>query len=281
MRALFGLTVAALSELRAKVLPERLQRRPAAPARRPGRQRAVGGGRHRGLNPSQEVRLTWISLRPNVAPAGGGELFGVSADPSENPFPEGVFGLREVWPAQGWDAEKRGKKGEPSWSPDQGERGLFDRFASPGRRPSRPQRQTRGYAGQKKRHPLNSQGVTDAKGAMLDLDPGQRGPTADKRVDEQRTVEAHSPHARRPGDWAYQGMVGGSGPPKQPQGGQLTDEQRAEHRQLAALRVHVAHGMRRLTGWRIVRADYRLALGLFPLIASTVVGLVPLVRLVG
>ena len=41
------------------------------------------------------------------------------------------------------------------------------------------------------------------------------------------------------------------------------------------------HGIRRIKGWHILRHDYRIALGLCPLIASTIVGLVHLVRIVG
>ena len=70
-------------------------------------------------------------------------------------------------------------------------------------------------------------------------------------------------------------------PHKKPKGGDLTDEQRAEKRRLASVRVPVEHGIRRIKGWRSVRDDSRIALGLFPLIASTVVGLVQLMRIVG
>jgi len=281
MRALFGLTVAALSDLLAKVLPELLRRRQAERVRRPGRQRAVGGGRCRRLKPSQEVLLTLIYLRHTVAHAVVGALFGVSADTSENTFHEVVFVLRDVCPAERWDAEKQWKKGEPSWTPDTVERALIDSFESPVRRPSLPARQKRVYSGKKKRHTLKTQVVTDAGGEILDIDPGHRGPTADKRLYEQSTVEEHYPQAAKQGDLAYQGIAGVEVPYKKPRGGHLTEEQRAEHRRLAAVRVHVEHGIRRLKGWRIVRDDYRIALGLFPLIASTVVGLVQLLRIVG
>jgi len=281
VRALLGLTVAALSELLAKVLPELLRRRQAERIRRPDRQRAVGGGRRRQLKPYQEVLLTLIYLRHNVAHAVVGELFGVSADTSENTFHEVVFVLRDVCPAQRWDAEKKWKKREPSWTPDTVERALIDSFESPVRRPSHQALQKRVYSGKKKRHTLKSQVVTDTTGEILDLDAGHRGPTADKRVYEQSTVEAHYPNTQKQGDLAYQGIAGVSVPHKKPKGGRLTEEQRAENRRLAAVRVHVEHGIRRIKGWRIVRDDYRLALGLFPLIASTVVGLVQLIRIVG
>jgi hypothetical protein len=281
VRALFGLTVGALSELLAKALPELVRRRQAERSQRPDRRRAVGAGRHRHLKPYQEVLLTLVYLRHNVAHAVVGELFGVSTDTSENTFHEVVFLLRDVCPAQRWNAEKRWKKNEPSWTPDEVERVLIDRFESPVRRPSLPERQKRVYSGKKKRHTLKSQVVTDAKGEILDLDPGHRGPTADKRLYEQSTVEEYYPNAQKQGDLAYQGITGVSVPHKQPKGGRLTEEQREENRRLAAVRVHVEHGIRRIKGWRIVRDDYRIALGLFPLIASTVVGLVQLVRIVG
>jgi len=280
VRVLFGLTLVALSELLAKVLPELVRRRQAERVRRPDRQRAVGGGRRRRLKPYQEVLLTLVYLRHNVAHAVVGELFGVSADTAENTFHEVVFVLRDVCPARRWDAEKRWKKNEPSWTPDEVERVLIDSFESPVRRPSLPERQKRVYSGKKKRHTLKSQVVTDAKGEILDLDSGHRGPTADKRLYEQSTVEEHYPRAQKQGDLAYQGIAGVSVPHQKPKGRHLTEEQRVENRRLAAVRVHVEHGIRRIKGWRIVRDDYRIALGLFPLIASTVVGLVQLVRIV-
>ena len=281
VRALFGLTVVALSELLAQALPELVRRRQVERTQRPERRRAVGGGRRRRLKPYHEVWLTLVYLRHNVAHAVVGEVFGVSTDTSENTFHEVVFVLRDLCPAQRWNAEKRWKKNEPSWTPDKVERVLIDSFESPVRRPSLPARQKRVYSGKKKRHTLKSQVVTDAKGEILALDPGPRGPTADKCLYEQSPVEAHYPSAQKQGDLAYQGIAGVSVPHKQPKGGHLTEEHRAENRRLAAVRVQVEHGSRRIKGWRIVRDDYRVALGLFPLIASTVVGLVQLVRIVG
>jgi len=281
VRALFGVTLKALGELLTKVLPELLRRRQAAHAKRPDRRRAVGGGRQRRLKPYQEVLLTLVYLRHNVAHAVVGEVFGVSADTSENTFHEVVFILREICPANRWDAEKKWKRGEPEWTPDTVERALIDSFESPVRRPSLPMQQKRVYSGKKKRHTLKTQVVTDAKGEILAIDPGHRGPTADKRLYEQSTVQEHYPQAAKQGDLAYQGITGVQVPYKKPKGGQLTEEQRAENRRLASVRVHVEHGIRRIKGWRILRDDYRIALGLFPLIASAVVGLVQLMRIVG
>ena len=208
VRALFGLTLEALGELLTTVLPELVRRRQTAQAQRPNRQRAMCGGRQRRLKPYQEVLLTLVYLRHHVAHAVVGELFGVSADTSENTFHDGVFVLREVCPANHWDAEKKGKKGELRWTPDTGERVLSDSFASPVRRPSLPTRQKRVDSGKKKRQTLKTQVVTEAAGEILDLDPGHRGPTAAKRLYDQSTVEEPYPKATKQGDLASQGSAG-------------------------------------------------------------------------
>lgn len=68
-------------------------------------------------------------------------------------------------------------------------------------------------------------------------------------------------------------------PHKKPKGGELTDEQRVENKQLAAERMHVEHGIRRVKAFRIMRDEYRLALGLFPMIVSAVVRLIQFSRI--
>jgi len=78
---------------------------------------------------------------------------------------------------------------------------------------------------------------------------------------------------------AYLGTAGIETPHRKPRGGQLTETQRAENRQLASVRVHVEHGIRRVKGFHIVRENYRHALGLFPMVVSAVVGLVHLNRI--
>ena len=280
IRALFGMTRAALAELFAQVLPELIRRRRAAQANQPDRQRAPGGGRERRLKPYQEVLMTLLYLRHNVSHAVVGEMFGVSADTSENTFHEVVFVLRDVCPAQRWEAEKRWRKGEPTWTPEAVDRALIDSFESPVRRPSVNERQKRVYSGKKKRHTLKTQVVTDTQGEILDIAAGHRGPAADKKIYEQSGVDMQYPKATKQGDSGYQGTAGVEVPHKKPKGGARTEAQKAENRQKASVRVHVEHGIRRIKGWRIVRDDYRLALGLFPMIASAVVGLVQMVRII-
>ena len=80
VRALFGLSPAALAELLGSVLPVLVNRRRQAQAFRSNRRLAVGGGRKRRLKPFQEVLMSLLYLRHNSAHAVVGEMFGMSAD---------------------------------------------------------------------------------------------------------------------------------------------------------------------------------------------------------
>ncbi len=91
------------------------------------------------------------------------------------------------------------------------------------------------------------------------------------------------PHAEKIGDKAYQSQDHPEfiTPAKKPKGGALTPEQKEENTKIAKERIYVEHGIRRIKAFRILRQDYRLALGLYPMIAHAVVGLVQLNRIMG
>jgi hypothetical protein len=59
----------------------------------------------------------------------------------------------------------------------------------------------------------------------------------------------------------------------------MTAEQKEKNREQASVRVHVEHGIRQVKGFKIARENYRHAIGLFPMVASAVVGLVHLNRI--
>ena len=61
----------------------------------------------------------------------------------------------------------------------------------------------------------------------------------------------------------------------------MTEGQTAENKEIARQRIVVEQGIRRVKGFRILRDDYRLALGLFPMSASAVVGLIQFSRIAG
>lgn len=278
-RALTGMNVKALGELLAVVLPELHRRREQAKREQPNRQRAVGGGAKRKLSLAQEVLLVLIYLRHNVAHEVVGALFGVSADTSENLFHEIVPLWRELFPANRFEAEKRFRPEGPRLRVEQIDHVLIDSFETAIPRPSDQERQKRVYSGKKKRHTLKTQVVTDRQGEILDVDAGHRGPAADKTIYEASPVATQFPQATKQGDLGYLGTEGVLTPHRKPRGGHLTETQREENRQLAKVRVHVEHGIRRLKGFKIVRENYRHAMGLFPMVVAAVVGLVHLNRL--
>lgn len=239
IRALFGLSPDALAALLAAGLPAVVCRRHHAQTARPARQRAVGGGRRRRLKPYQEVLMTLVYLRHNVAHAVVGELFGVSADTSENTFHEVLQVLRDVCPSGRFDAEQRWKKGAPSWQPEALDRVLIDSFETPIQRPSVNEQQRKTYSGKKKMHTLKTQVTTDPRGEILDIDPGHKGPKADITLYEESKVHEKYPNAEYVGDKGYQSQAHPElrTPHKKPKGGELPPEQKAENKRIAQARI--------------------------------------------
>ena len=256
-----------------------MRRREQTQRHRPDRRRGVGGGAKRKLAAAQEVLLVLIYLRHNVAHEVVAQLFGTSADTSENLFHEIVPLLRELFPANRIEAEKRFCREAPTLQVEQIDRVLIDSFETAIPRSSLNERQKRLYSGKKKRHTLKTQVVCDARGEILDVDGGHRGPAADKKIYEASDVAKQFPQAVKQADLGYLGTTGVQTPHRKPRGGDLTDAQREENRQLASVRVHVEHGIRRLKGFKIVRENYRHAIGLFPMVVSAVAGLVHLNRI--
>ena len=279
VRALLGLTRPALGELFIVALPEIEKQRQQQQANKKNRKRKVGGGRKRLLKPYQEILLTLLYLRHNVAFCVVGMMFGVSADVAENTFHEIVGILRDVCPANRWEAEKRWNKKEPSWKPDEIDQVIVDSFETPVPRPSIEPKQKDFYSGKKKDHTLKTEILIHVEGDILDIDPGYRGPKSDKKLHEQSEVAKQFPKATVLGDLGYQGLEGAELPHKKPRGGELSCEEKEENRAFSSVRVRVEHSIRRVKAFRIVRDEYRLATGLFPRTCHCVVGLVQLVSL--
>ncbi len=284
VRALFGFVPAILAEVLFQVLPELERRREARLKSRENRKRryVANDGSPREVTPLEKVLMTLLYLRHNVRHEVVGAMFGYSADTSENTFHEVVPCLRELFPSTTWEAEKKWQRSAPEWTPDDVDFVIVDSFETPVRRPSINQRQKRIYSGKKKRHTIKTQVVTDQDGEILTINSGHRGPKADLKLDEE--VPLPAPLAGKPclGDKAYQSSAHPemTTPHKKPKGGMLTDEPRDENKQLAAQRVYVEHGIRRLKAFRILRDEYRLATGLFPMVAAAVVGLIRFSRIV-
>ena len=203
VRSLFGLNRAQLGELMPLVLPRLADFRQEQLASRPGRKRAPGAGRKRRLTPFLEVLLTLVYLRHNVSHEVCGRLLGVSADVSEDTFSDVVQVLKQVCPSDRYDAEKRWKKGEPSWNPAAEDLLLVDSFETPVPRPSVNEKQKRLYSGKKKRHTLKTQVVTNVYGEIISIEPGHPGPTNDKTLYEKSGADERYANASKQADLGY------------------------------------------------------------------------------
>jgi hypothetical protein len=285
VKALFGLPPTLVAELLFVVLPELERRRTARLESRADRKRKLvaNDGRPRTVTPLHQVLMTLIYLRHNVQHEVVGALVGFSADAAENAFHAVVPVLRDLFPAEKWDAEKQWRRSEPTWTPAAVDQVIIDSFESPIRRPSLQARQKRVYSGKKKRHTLKTQLATDQDGEILTLEAGHRGPQADLKLYEAAPLPEPIADKPRLGDKGYYSQEHPelTTPHKKPRGGELTAEQKAENQERARQRIVVEHAIRRVKGFRILRDDYRLALGLFPMIASAVVGLIQFSRIAG
>jgi hypothetical protein len=285
IKALFGLNPKVLAEVIFLVLPELEQQRTARLQKRPGRKRAfvADDGRPREVQPYQKLLMCLLYMRHNTSHEVVGRMFGFSADTSENAFAEVLPLLRDLFPHQKWEAERRYGGAAQKWTPSKVERVIIDSFETPLRRPSNKERQKRYYSGKKKRHTLKTQIASDHKGGVLCVGNTHRGPQADIKVYEEEGLPKEIREIPKLGDKAYcdQKHPEIMTPHKKPKGQELSAEQKVENKQLASHRVYVEHGIRRVKGFRIVRDEYRMAVGLFGAVTKAVVGLLQFAQIVG
>jgi hypothetical protein len=284
VKALFGFHPLILADILIIVLPELERRRAERLAKRQNRKRPPipNDGKPRDVLPIHKALMVFLYLRHNVSHEVVGGFFGFSADTSENAFHDVVPILRDLFPKEKWEAEKKWRKSEPSWTPDDVERTIIDSFETPIPRPSLNDRQKRVYSGKKKRHTLKTQVITDQNGEILDANAGHRGPAADVKIYNQFPPAPPVDDKPRLGDKAYVGAQPEvQTPQKKPQGGELSAAQKEENKRISSQRVRVEHGIRRIKAFRILRDEYRHAMGLFPMVASAVIGLIQFTRIVG
>lgn len=285
IKALFGLKPKVLAEVLFLVLPELEERRTQRLQKRTGRKRRYidKDGRPREAQPCHKVLMCLLYLRHNTSHEVVGRMCRFSADTSENAFAEVLPIMRDLFPNEKWECEKRYGGAAEKWTPSKVEKVIIDSFETPVRRPSVNERQKRLYSGKKKRHTVKTQIATDHRGGILCVGKAHRGPKADIRVYEEEELSATIKEKARLGDKAYcdQKHPEIQTPHKKPKGKELSEEQKLENKQLARQRVYVEHGIRRVKGWRIVRDEYRMALGLFGAVSSAVVGLIQFSTIVG
>jgi len=284
VKALFGFHPFVLADILIIVLPELERRRAERLAKRQNRKRPPipNDGKPRDVLPIHKALMALLYLRHNVSHEVVGSFFSFSADTSENAFHDLVPIFRDLFPKEKWEAEKKWRKSESSWTPDDVERTIIDSFETPIPRPSLNDRQKRVYSGKKKRHTLKTQVITDQNGEILDVNAGHRGPAADVKIYNQFPPAPPLESKPRLGDKAYVGAKPEvQTPRKKPKGGELTAEEKEENKRISSQRVRVEHGIRRIKAFRIMRDEYRHAMGLFPMVASAVIGLIQFSRIVG
>jgi len=285
IKALFGVKPKVLAEVLFLTLPEMEQERTRRLTQRPMRKRRFDArdGRPREVKPWQKVLMCLLYLRHNTSHEVVGRMCGWSADTSENAFVEVLPIIKRLFPNEKWEAEPRYGRRAEEWRPSQVELVIVDSFESYVPRPSNNERQKRLYSGKKKRHTLKTQIHTDQSGGILSVGKAYRGPTADITIYREEPIAALLREKPRMGDKAYCDRKHPEieTPVKKPPGKELSAEQKASNKELSKKRVRVEHGIRRVKGWRIVRDEYRMPLGLFTSVTSAVVGLVQFATIVG
>ncbi len=281
LKNLFGFSRAILAQMTAIVLPILEQERENTLKTRPNRKRKYvkNDGRKRKVYARQKFLMTLIYLRQNVNHTVVGQMFGVSADTSENVFYEVLPLLQREFPSQKWEAEKKWRKSEEKWSPTEVDYLLIDSFETPIGRASINEKQKKKYSGKKKTHTLKSQLITDQNGEIIQIDAGFDGPKSDIEVYRDTKLKKEWLEKEKLGDKAYLGEDIET-PQKKPKGGELTDEEKENNRELSARRIRVEHAVRRVKGFKVMRQEYRLGNWMFPKIAETVVGLIQFSRIV-
>jgi len=280
LKNLFGFSGAILAKMMEIVLPILEAEREKKLQTRSDRKRKYvrHDGRRRTVYARQKFLMTLIYLRQNVNHTVVGEMFGVSADTSENVFAEVLPILQREFPAQKWEAEKKWRKGE-KWTPDEVDYLIIDSFETPIKRSSINEKQRQKYSGKKKMHTLKSQLITDQAGEIIQINAGFDGPKSDIEIYRDTKLKKQWLEKPKLGDKAYVGEDVET-PQKKPRGGELTEAEKQKNRELSAKRIRVEHGVRKVKTFKILRQDYRLGTWIFPKIAETVVGLIQYARIV-
>ncbi len=255
-RAMTGLGVAQFDALVADVLP-RYAAAEQARLDRPGRRRAVGGGRKFGLARRDHLLLTVVWLRRYPTNAVLGYLFGVSAPTARRavarvlPLLEaaGLDTMRLPDPGRG---HRRTLDALLAETPDLAV--LIDTFEQRVQRPQDRAAADTYYSGKKQAHTLKSQLAVDERdGRIADVAPSVRAPTHDLTLLKGSGLLARLPPAVGAlGDLAYVGIAaahpGGLGatPHRKPRGKPRPREDVAYHRVFARRRVVAEHTIRRV-----------------------------------
>jgi len=268
LKNLFGFSGVILAKMMEIVLPILEAEREKKLQTRSDRKRKYvrNDGRKRKVYARQKFLITLIYLRQNVNHTVVGQIFGVSADTSENVFAEVLPILQREFPSQKWEAEKKWRKGE-KWTPDEVDYLIIDSFETPIKRSSINEKQRKKYSGKKKMHTLKSQLITDQAGEIIQINAGFDGPKSDIEIYRETKLKKQWLEKPKLGDKAYVGEDIET-PQKKPKGGELSEAEKQKNREISAKRIRVEHGVRKVKTFKILRQDYRLGTWIFPKIGK-------------
>lgn len=259
-----GLTVALFEEVVWELRPALAQAR-YAQQDRPGRQRAVGGGRHCALPEREEILLTVIWLRHYFTQEALGYFFGVSDSTAKRAIARvlpllaaaGRDTMRQPPPTR---RQRYGVAAVLHAFPEVADLDdaalVVDTYEQRVQRPSARAEADRHYSGKKKAHTTKTQVVVAlGSGSVRAVTPGVRGPVCDPTVlKDSGLLRQLAPGQRLLGDKAYIGVDTGraAGPPRvvtprrKPRGQQRPPADVAFNRAFAQVRIGVEHTIREL-----------------------------------
>lgn len=142
------------------------------------------------------------------------------------------------------------------------ERVMIDGTERPMQRPQDPKQQTLNYAGKKRRHPRKHLAAVDQHKRVLVLSKAREGKLHDKKFHDEEDMAGSIPDELPIElDFGFLGVDqqydNSRIPHKKPRGGELTEAQKADHRQLSQSRVVCEHAFAGMKRYGAVSAVYR------------------------
>jgi hypothetical protein len=269
---------------------------------RPDRQRAVGGGRDFDQPVVIRVVLVLTYLRLHIPQETVALLFGATQTDVSRELRRLLPLIRQVLPApEVWEVVEEGETLTEADILELAQlaegRALVDATEQQVYRSQDNAERKAHYSGKKKAFTLKTQVVTDGEHHIVAISEAVPGATHDKKLsDEVKTVERLPDGCEADADKGYQGLAQQvtlvtvrnteteeeqqvprltvKTPFKKPKGQELTDEQKAFNRQLAAIRVRVEHCIGWVKNWAIIATRFRCAHSIYTLVMQVVCGLV-------
>jgi len=269
---------------------------------RPDRQRAVGAGPHYDQPLVIRVALVLTYLRLHIPQETVAWLYGATQPDVSRELRRLLPLIRQVLPApQVWSVmgehqplTEQERLELSQWTDS---RVLVDATEQPVYRSQDNAVRKQYYSGKKKTFTLKTEFVTHGQHHIVAISEAVPGAMHDKRLsDEVHTLEHLPDECEVDADKGYQGLASQVSvvrvvnaetgeeqqvprlkvklPFKKPKGGELSQEQRAFNRQLAAVRVRVEHCIGWVKNWAIVATRFRCDHRIYTLVMQAVCGLV-------